>query len=76
MPPNDFKRELLLVLNYGDAAALRRLVAMRFPDQAAPFAAMPDDAVEEAFHLVRRSADGVRAELAQESQAWLAERGR
>ena len=71
----DFRHELLLVLNYGDAHALRRLLQMRFADEAAPFLGMADDAIEAAFHKVRGQVEGVRAELADESRAWLQQRG-
>ena len=71
----DFRHELLLVLNYGDAHALRRLLQMRFADEAAPFISMPDNEIEAAFHKVRGRVDGVRAELADESRAWLQQRG-
>ncbi len=71
MAPLDFRHELLLVLNYGDAHALRRLLHMRFPEEAAPFLSLPDAVVEAAFHKVRGQVHGVRAELAQESRAWL-----
>jgi hypothetical protein len=71
MPPLDFRHELLLVLNYGDHQALRRLLQMRFPEEAGPFLALSDDAMERAFHKVRSQVPGVRAELAQESKTWM-----
>jgi hypothetical protein len=75
MPQLDFRHELLLVLNYGDSHALRRLLQMRFAQEAAPYLALPDEAIETAFHKVRSQMDGVRAELAQESRSWLQARG-
>jgi hypothetical protein len=72
----DFRHELLLVLNYGDPQALRRLLQMRFPDEAAPFLALPDEAMEHAFHKVRGQVQGVRAELAQESRSWMEAKSR
>ena len=67
----DFRHELLLVLNYGDPQALRRLLQMRFPEEAAHYLALPDETIEKAFHKVRGQVQGVRVELAQESRKWL-----
>ncbi len=74
MAPMDFRHELLLVLNYGDPQALRRLLQMRFNDEAGPLLKIPDEALEQAFHMVRQKVPGVRAELVEESRTFLTRR--